>query len=84
MTAPILRLLFAGVLAILCILTTFGIAAISTLHGNSVTDSVALSGPFASLSIACVTFFLGHSNGVEYKTITEKAADKIVGDASNV
>ena len=65
LTNTTIRLLFAGVLAVMGVLATLTLALVGMLKGLSTETVLALSGPFASVTFASVTFFLGHANGVE-------------------
>ena len=65
LTNTTIRLLFAGALAIMGVLATLALALVGMFKGLSTETVLALSGPFASVTFASVTFFLGHANGVE-------------------
>jgi len=65
LTNTTIRLLLAGALAIMGVLATLTLALVGMFRGLSTETVLALSGPFASVTFASITFFLGHANGVE-------------------
>jgi hypothetical protein len=60
-----LRLLFAGALAMGGLVATLVIAVVGIVVGLATTEIISISGPFASVTFAAVTYFLGVRNGTE-------------------
>jgi len=63
LTNTTIRLLFSGAVGLLGILATLILALTGMILDWNPVDILALSGPFASVTFAAVTFFLGHANG---------------------
>ena len=64
MTTAVIRLLFAGALALISLLAALCVGLVGMLKGMNVSDIAVASGPFVAVTTASVGFFMGHSNGV--------------------
>ena len=64
MTNATIRLVFSGVFTIIALLCALSVALVGMLKGLSPEATLAMLGPFAAITTAGVTFFLGHQNGM--------------------